>query len=257
MMKTNPFSNFNLLLKSGMIVSFSELEDEKTDDVVFDYSNDIYSSCGLYLEYNLPKFSTNKTSYPYTQEGCKEFIRTAATFENANFGTLKFLSLPDKYDVNVHYSDYDNCYYSHIIYCTGSISYVTAVYFRSSDGKVIDDITAQVMSAEYPYGNFAVGISLSTSRCDARESFGIMSLFMSLEKTLTGNLLFDESTVVPGASHDMVFVMPAVYEGTNYTAKVSKELYGSASEHSDDPAYALEFDSVDLFKVYTYKVKLK
>ncbi len=257
-MNANPFSNFNVLLDKKMIVPTEFYDENKSslpnsDDVVFDFTKSIYSDCGIYMEYNIPDFSVEKKEYPYSKDGCEEFIKSVGLLEKLNKNTIIFADLPNYNNLQAHYSAEDDCYYSYIIYCTGSYSYVTALYFRSSDGKKIDDVTTQLMTIQYPTGNATAGASLSLASNRASEDLGIMSFLMAIEKTLSGNLLFNESAEVSGTLLDKKYVMPHLYEGKNYKAEVQKNLYVSSAEYPVES----EMSGNDYFTTYTYKVKLK
>lgn len=251
-MNANPFSNFNMLVEKEWIVP-SESETEK--NVVFDFTDSIFDCFGLYMEYNNPRFSVNK-KFEYSEEGCRDYYITVAALEKSNVNTQTFIALPSSSAPEINYSAADECFYSFIINYDSSNAYITALYFRSDDGEYITDVTAQVMCAEFPYGDFSAGSSLSSAGIAASEELGKMAFFMALEQTLSGECLFSEPTVIHCDSHDIKYIMPAEYEGKGYTAKINAKQYVSAKEYhsatEDEPESFPE-----IFDIYTYSVKLK
>ncbi len=251
-MNANPFSNFNLLAEKGWVVPS---ESKTENNVVFDFTDDIFDCFGLYMEYNNPRFSVNK-KFEYSEEGCRDYYITVAALEKSNVNTQTFIALPTSSAPEINYSTEDECFYSFIINYDSSNAYITALYFRSSDGEYITDVTAQVMCAEFPYGDFSAGSSLSLAGISASEELGKMAFFMALEQTLCGECLFDKDTVIKYDSHDKKYIMPAQYEGKNYTAKINAKQYTSAMEYPHTAETEPE-SIAETFDVYTYTVKLK
>lgn len=253
-MNANPFSNLNLLVDKGWLVANEDRdireENKKLNGIVFDFEDITKNTCNMYIEYNAPMFSVNK-QYAYSEQGCKDYLRTVAALEKSNSNTLTFVASP-KIDVfNVKYSKKDECYFSFIINYDSSNAYITALYFRSDDSKYITDVTAQVMCIAYPYDDFSAGVSISLSSLSAQEELGKMSFFMALEQALTGECLISEDTVIKDES-DKKYVIPYEYEGKNHTAKISEKYYVTDLEYPHKTT-----DVTDFFDVYTYSVKLK
>ncbi|MBR7164677.1 MAG: hypothetical protein IKD18_00215 [Clostridia bacterium] len=255
-MTVNPFSNFNLLLKSGLVKE-RITEDERNDtsgNVVFDFTKSEYDGCGMYMQYNIPSKPVEKKVYSFTEKGCRELIETANAFEKTNVHTITFLDFPFVSDPVVDFSKEDNCYYIHNIYYNGSVGHITGIYFRSSDGKRIDDVTLQLMMVHYPATDAAAGVSLSYPAYRSGEKLGAMSLMMAIEKALTGEVLLDNggeifSEVKDERMRDKKYVMPSTYEGKGYKVNVSEKRYESKTEQENDIR--------DYYLNYTYNVKLK
>lgn len=253
-MNANPFSNFNLLKNKGWVVPYEpeiyyENDEEKTEGVIFDLTAGLVN--GFYAEYNAPMFSVKKT-YDYSEQGCKDLLRTVSALEKSNVNSHKFISLEEIYPLEINYSEKDKCYYSYFIEYNRSNAYITALYFRSSDGDFIDDIKAQLMCISFPYDDGSAGISISFSFSDASVALGKMAFFMALEQSLAGTCLFSEDTVGNGDDYNKKYIMPYEYETENYSAKISEEFYETNLDYIDGIS-----NLSDTFSVYTYSLKLK
>lgn len=247
-MNANPFSNFNLLVDNGWVTKV----DNEENGVVFDLSSETLNYTALYDEYNLPMLSVKNTDYPYTLQGCKKLLRTVFALENTNIGNQTFLTVTREPDLEVCYSQEDECYYTFVINCSRDKLYITALYFRSMDGERITEVTAQLMCATFPHGNYSAGSGITLASMQYRETLGKMTFLMSLEQALTGDCLFSDELVLKSDDHNVVLVMPSEYEGENYSVKVNETHYETSMDY---PNYSL--DRSETFDVYTYSLKLK
>jgi len=247
----NPFSHFNLLVNKRWLIQSANEQFKKNGDVMFDFSSALANE--MYLEYNVPIFSqTEPFEFEYSEKGCKQLLRTVSALESTNVNSTTLLSSSWDENFTVNYSHIDDCYYTYIIKCTQSNAYITALYFRSNDGKFITDATAQILYIAFPYGDFTAGSSISISYENAKDTLGIMSFLMSLERTFTGNCYFSKEAALCSDTVETVYVLPGEYEGANYSATINGQCYKPNLDYQNRT-----YGEDEIFTYYAYSVKLK
>ncbi len=232
--KANPFSNFNLIADMGLL---EKKEAARSNEVEFNYRG------SAVYPYNLELCSVSmpleKKDYAYNTMGCNEFLKNVITLSRTNKGNLNLLA----YYPTVHYSESDNCYYSFIIEYNNSDGYITALYMRSQDGKVIDDVTLQAMRISFHTTNFAAGATSGISFQDLRYDFEILTLTTAIEQLLSGECYY---TVYGGALPEnhfsQVYYIPKEYSLSNYKVELDKAIYQTQ-------------DCNESFDLYTYRLK--
>ncbi len=109
-----------------------------------------------------PGIAATGHTYPYNEEGCLNAIsEILPSYYNAFFS---------EYVPYLYYSEKDQCYYCYLIFTDDySATHCINFYFRSSDRKVIDDLTIEfLVSADYSC--VGAGASL-TAAMDERRIF--------------------------------------------------------------------------------------
>lgn len=234
--RANPFANFNLIVDMGLL---EKKEAPRGNEIEFDYRGTAISPYNLELCcVNMP---VEQKVYAYNTTGCGEFLKNMIALSRTNKGNLNILTN----NPAVHYSESDNCYYSFIIEYNNSDGYITALYMRSQDGKVIDDVTLQAMRIGFCTTNCAAGGGTGMAFRDLRYDFEILTLTTAIEQLLSGECYY---TVYGGALPENHFSQ-VYYIPKEYTLKDCKVQFDKANY--EGPNYYESFD------LYTYRLNVQ
>ncbi|MBR4881967.1 MAG: hypothetical protein IKU19_08525, partial [Clostridia bacterium] len=112
-MNANPFANFYRLVGNGWVEQRDPFEKDE-NGITFNLTNGLLY--GKEFALNSPMFSVDE-KFVYTEQGCKDFLRTVAALESANLNTQTFIALPDNFccGLKVDYSEADDCYYCFVL----------------------------------------------------------------------------------------------------------------------------------------------
>lgn len=221
----NPFGSFNTLVANGLVKKDDiNTEGAKTDGVEFDFS-----SCGapLDIELNSILYSQKDQNYAFTKEGCEEFVKAVITIAKTNTANLNSLRVGEYRYPSVSYSPKDDCYYAFVINYDTNYAYITAIYLRSSDDKIITEVTLQNMYIEYPARDGSAGSSIGILCAEAEARFEVLTLLTAIEQTLVGTCYFAEYTDIPISHDGQKYTIPFEYQLGDYTVKLYREKYSA------------------------------
>ena len=247
----NPFEFFGKLTKTDMI--------EKID-CPKSYSFD-YTSANLYDNYHINSSVVGLADrkYPYTRQGCDDFLRDMFLIGSMNQGTQglekEFLdvyrSAKAENDKFLHYSKEDDCYYAYIILDGSESSSVAfAVYFKNNDTDNITSVEFQLLETQYSAG-VGAGYSLSYELSAVSEDTQILSLITSAEMLLAGKSPCLKKAT-EGSLLGTKFTLDEEYKVGKYTANISRASYADIGfNHLDKTLIGSANNSAHLI---TYKI---
>lgn len=231
----NPFVAFNVLKNNGLI--------ECDNDPSYNYSVFCFEDSDPYNNIHSLPLVTTPESYPFTKDGCEDFVDDVLRLSSCNTNTINIFTHGEyQHEPTVNYSEKDKCYYVYSIFGTTSYAFIAAMYIRSDNSRYISDVEFQIADVMYPSEDGSAGLSVSLALHYDTVYMEVISLFTSIEQLLTGKSFISENNF---SNCENYFPAPEKYSVGDYKVSLAYTGFRSVYNNSD----------CDYGTMYTYRIR--